>query len=65
MDPLIVVNGNISMKMCSDPFDHKMFGFWLNGIGMNIIGGKLKILIKFIELFFLKFKFNEIDIRNK
>jgi len=52
MDPLIVVNGNISMKMCSDPFDHKMFGFWLNGIGMNIIGGKLNILIKFIEPFF-------------
>ncbi|CAG9805038.1 unnamed protein product [Chironomus riparius] len=38
MDPLIVVNGNLSMKHCDDPFDHKMFGFWLNGIGMNIIG---------------------------
>lgn len=43
MDPLIVVNPNYSMMHCVDPNDHIEFGFWLNGIGMNIISGKFKI----------------------
>lgn len=39
MDRLIVENYNLTMAQCADPFDHKKFGFWLNGIGMNTIGG--------------------------
>jgi hypothetical protein len=39
MDQLIV-EANISMRACVDPDDHIKFGFWLNGIGMNLIGGR-------------------------
>ncbi|KAG5680361.1 hypothetical protein PVAND_009870 [Polypedilum vanderplanki] len=38
MDKLIVVNENLTMQSCVDSYDHKKFGFFLNGIGMNTIG---------------------------
>ena len=39
MDSLIVRNENLTTKDCMNPYEYTEFGFWLNGIGLNIMGG--------------------------
>jgi hypothetical protein len=39
MDPILVKSDSLNMTHCIDPNDHKQFGFWLMGIGLNSIGG--------------------------
>lgn len=44
MDSLIVRNENLTTNHCMNPYEYTEFGFWLNGIGLNIIGGEKSCL---------------------